>query len=191
MGAGAGSASSTGWTGDGSGSVAVVLAGTSDSASGGGGGGGGGSGATGLVIGIPGVGRNTGALGRGGTGEGIGTPPMSGLGWVNGRDRRGAGGGVTGSVGASGRSRTSSGPPAVAAGATSTLVAGEEFGAWIEITAAQDPHRALMPTWGTLEGSTRYTASHDGQRTFIVNVPRLLLTSVGVAASVDDEHRAR
>jgi hypothetical protein len=81
--------------------------------------------------------------------------------------RAGAAGRVA-AIGAAGATtgREAAGDVAAAAGRASTP------GGGTGITPAHSAHRARTPSIGTFAGSTRYTVSHVGQRTFIVRPPK-------------------
>jgi len=86
---------------------------------------------------------------RGGAGAGAGAAGATGGGFGAGDGGEGGGGGEAGAIG-----RAATAPPAPAEAFTGN-------------TLLHTAQRARTPPAGTLDGSTRYTVSHDGQVTFI------------------------
>ncbi len=127
-------------------------------------------GAAGRGAGGAGAGSGGGVTGAAGAGAGASTiAGATGVGGASGIAAGGAASG-TGGVTGPGSAPTRSCGPVSRLGVGATGVAGAAStptGMTLEHTV----QRARRPPAGTLAGSTRYTVSHEGQRTFIVRLP--------------------
>src|SRR6266566_778474 len=145
----------------------VMRPGVAPAGAAGGAGAAGAAGATGARAAGEGAGRGGAATGGGGADVGAAMGPEK-RGIAGARGGAGAGAGGAGAAGGAGGRGAEPGPPGAAGDRCGVAEA-----AFTGNTLLPTAHRARTPPAGTLDGSTRYTVSHDGQVTFIWRPPRL------------------